>query len=36
MNECYCINAYNDICDEMQLMKHYYFIIFIYGMHVDA
>jgi hypothetical protein len=25
MNACHCINAYNDICDEIQLMEHYYF-----------
>ena len=25
MNACHCINSYNDICDEIQLMEHYYF-----------
>ena len=30
MNACRCINAYNDVCDEMQLMEHYYFIITIF------
>ena len=35
MNASQCINAYNDVWDEMQLMEHYYFFIFD-GMHVDA
>ncbi len=35
MNACQCINAYNDVWDEMQLMEHYNFFIFD-GMHVDA